>query len=170
MHGYPKVSVPCYGILLHWVYRIPYHSFMLPYRLNILVRRTLKSLLPALSICWMVPFVRPSVRSSVCPSIRQSIHLSNHPWREISIFENQRRYTRLTSCILTSLLDGLSVCWPDSLSFCLSSLREYQWKAWRIQESHLITSSCNHSINMRTHRWLIGLVFLIFPFQEVSFN
>ena len=105
--------------------------------------------------------VRPSVRRSVRPSVGWSVTLSSKT-RLINIFEQIIATGGLLGSLDASLhlyktvypSIGLSVHW----SVCHASVNVFQQVKEREsqEESHVVTSSHNHFIIMRTHRWPYG--------------
>ena len=78
----------------------------------------------------------------VCPSIRPFVHpgfIKNKGNQYLRANKCQRRFTRLTRCIIVSLLDIPLVHQSVSPSVCLSH-REYQ-REFQLMDSQVISSS-----------------------------
>ena len=98
--------------------------------------------------------VCPSVRRSVCHAFIKN-EVNEHFWAN----KCPRRFTRLTRCIIVSVSVHQSVSPSVRLSH-----REYQheYQLMEVEKnlnSQVISSLFDHSIIMRTHRWLYGPCF-----------
>ena len=75
-----------------------------------------------------------------------------------NLFEKRLFWQIIFRCVLASLYEGLSV--RRSVGWWRFRQKQENWWFWpQIMMSYIITSSYNHFIIMRTHRWPYGPCF-----------
>ena len=109
--------------------------------------------------------IRPSVRLSVRPSVGHAC-VKNKENQYFRANKCQRRFLSLTRWMIASLYDSPLV--HQSVSPSVRK-HEREFQLMLVEKSlnfQVISSPCNHSIIMRTHRWPYGPFFPKYAHEE----